>query len=107
MLMQLCRELVDGYIEASQEPKRQFLILTMLARHYSEKQVKQLLPGVTSKRYQKASDRKIIISPNIYIRSPSRDPSSNCHFMEIGNLVPKFHEMAITTVGSGAVPNMP
>ena len=27
--------------------------------------------------------------------------------MEIGNLVPKFHEMAITTVGSGGIPNMP
>ena len=50
------RELVDGYIEAAEDPKRQFMILTMLASHYSEKEAKQLLPGLTSYKYQKASE---------------------------------------------------
>ena len=51
------RELVDGYIESSEDPKRQLMILTMIARHYTEKEAMEMLPGLTSYRYQKASER--------------------------------------------------
>ena len=33
------------------------MILTMIARHYTEKEAMEMLPGLTSYRYQKASER--------------------------------------------------
>ena len=50
------RELVDGYIESSEDPKRQLMILTMIARHYTQKQAMDMLPGLPSYMYKKASD---------------------------------------------------
>ena len=46
------RDLVDSYIEASGNPRRQKLILTMIVGHYNEKNAKKLLPGLTSWQYQ-------------------------------------------------------
>ena len=33
------------------------MILTMIARHYTEKEAMEMLPGLTSYMYQKASER--------------------------------------------------
>ena len=57
MVPEMYRELVDSFIESSEDKRRQTMILTMIVRHYTQQQALELLldlPGLTIYQYKQA-----------------------------------------------------
>ena len=49
---EIYRDLIDSFIESSENPRKQKMLLTMIVMHYKEKDALKMLPGLTSWQYQ-------------------------------------------------------
>ena len=55
MMPEMYRELIDAYMECGTDKVRRLNILSIISRHFTERQALELLPGLKAHSYRKAS----------------------------------------------------
>ena len=56
MVPEMYRELIDAYMECGKDKVRRLNILSIITRHFTERQALELLPGLKPNLYRQASN---------------------------------------------------